>query len=129
MIATMDDRETTQGEPHERQFGEAHHASPPVRRVSNSRRLTPYGSRPNSLMKWLLLAIMLVLVLTYTYLKDVPPPWEEGLRRDPFTEKTPDLSAPARMKVLLGAAAKIDASKLPAQHPWLWETPLLARTL
>jgi hypothetical protein len=128
MIATMDDRETTQGEPDEPLFEDAHHASPSLRGGSHPRGLRPRESRPNSLMMWLLLAIMLVLVLTYTYLKDVPPPWEEGLRRDPFTEKTPDLSAPARMKVLLGAAASFDASKLPA-HPWVWETPLLARTL
>jgi hypothetical protein len=129
MIAPMDDRETTQGEPDEPLFEDADRVARRAGGVSNSRRQTLRGSRPNSLMKWLLLAVMLVLVLTYTYLKDVPPPWEEGLRREPFTEKTPDLSAPARMKVLLGAAAKFDASKLPAQPPWLWETPLLARTL
>src|SRR6187402_1516110 len=92
MIATMDDRETTQGEADEPRFENADGVAPSVRGVPNSRRLTARGDRPNSLMKWLLLAIMLVLVLTYTYLKDVPAPWEEGLRREPFTEKTPDLS-------------------------------------
>jgi hypothetical protein len=80
-------------------------------------------------LNWFLIAVLLVLVLAYTYLKDGAEPWEEGLRREPYTGKTPDLSAPARMKVLLTAAAKFDLGGLPETPAWLWETPVLARTL
>jgi hypothetical protein len=127
----MDDRDPRPPRSSERRwFDEEGQPAPPPRGLSNSRR-DPRLNRPSSiqLFHWFLLAILLVLVLAYTYLKDEPLPWEEGLRRDPFTETARDMSAPARMKVLLNAAAKLDAMDLPSGPAWLWETPALARVL
>jgi hypothetical protein len=126
----MDDRDPKQRKPERRWFDEEGRPAPPPRGVSNARRLPPLPApRPANFLNWLLLAVLLVLVLAFTYLKDDAMPWEEGLKRPPFTEMTPDMSAPARMKVLLTSAGKFDASTLPSGPAWLWETPALARTL
>jgi hypothetical protein len=126
----MDERESRQGTPSDRWFDESGEPAPLPRGASNARRIAPASeARPSNLLMWFLLAIMLVLVLAYTYLKDAPLPWEEGLRREPFTEVSPDLSAPARMKVLLNAAGKYAGAEMPDTPPWTWETPLLARTV
>jgi hypothetical protein len=131
----MDKEESRERKPAPRWFDEEGQGppTPPPRGLSNTRRApdAPKESETRSwnLFNWLLLAILVVLVLSYTYLKDEPMPWEEGLRREPFTEKTIDLSAPARMKVLLNAAAKFHEDELPSGHPWLWDTPTLVRVL
>lgn len=104
--------------------------APPPRGASNARRPpSPPPSSATNVVNWLLLAVLLVLVLAFTYLKDSDLPWEEGLRREPFTEMTPDMSAPARMKVLLASSAKFADTALPADPAWQWETPMLARLL
>lgn len=73
--------------------------------------------------------MLVVMVLSFTYLKDEPEPWEDDLRRPIFTEKTPDLSAPARMKVMLAAAGKVNLQGLSAEPPWRWDTPALSQVL
>lgn len=130
----MDERDPRKRRPERRWFDEEEEPAPQPRGASNSRRGAPHlppqsEAESTNFSHWFLLAILVVLVLTYTYLKDEPMPREEGLRREPFTEMTPDMSAPARMKVLLSAAGKFDATQFPEGLPWQWDTPALARTL
>ena len=125
----MDEREPRPRNPDARWFDDEDQPAPLPRGSSNARREEQRAQRSVNLLNWSLIAVLLLLVLTYTYLKDSPLPGEDGLRRDPFTGALRDLSAPARMKVLLNAAAKCDASEFPSGPPWLWETPTLVRTL
>lgn len=128
MMPVMEERDPKQRRPGKRWFDAEDVPPPPPRGSSNARRSAP-AARPENFLHWMLLAVLLLLVLTFTYLKDEAIPWEDDLKRPPFTEMTPDMSAPARMKVLLTAAAKLDAGSLPAGPAWQWETPALARTL
>ena len=95
----------------------------------NEYRSRAQGGGGTQVMTWLLLGVLVVMVLAYTYLKDEPRPWEEDLRRPVFTERTPDLSAPSRMKVMLEAGARINLSVLPNTPPWEWDTPSLSEAL
>lgn len=126
----MEERDPRQRSPERRWFDDEGQPAPPPRGVSNARRGAPLPpAQSANFFHWFLLAVLLVLILAFTFLKDEPMPWEEGLRREPFTQMTPDMSAPARMKVLLSAAGKFDATQFPEGLPWQWETPALARTL
>ncbi len=86
-------------------------------------------SRGTKVMTVLLLGLLVLMILAYTYLKDESLPWEEDLKRPIFTEKTPDLSAPSRMKVMLLAARKVNLNELPIAPAWEWEAPALAQVL
>lgn len=66
----------------------------------------------------MLLVILGFLALALVYLKDEPPPWEEDLVRPIFTEQTQDISAPARMKAMLAAAAQLASNADAAAAPW-----------
>jgi hypothetical protein len=85
--------------------------------------------RGTQFMTFLLLGVLVVMVLAYTYLKDEQRPWEDDLKRPALTEKTPDLSAPSRMKYMLTAGAKIRLIEYPNTPPWEWDTPSLAQAL
>lgn len=81
------------------------------------------------LLTWVLLAELVILALTFAYLRDEPLPWEDDLRRPPLASVVRDLSAPVRMVRLLGATAKVDLSSFPQTPPWQWDTPSLARAI
>lgn len=105
-------------------------AVPTLRRGGvNERRGMVRPRRSTQFMTLLLLAFMVVMVLAYTYLKDEPVPWEGDLMRPIFTEKTVDLSAPSRMKVMLLTAAKVNLNELPVASPWEWDTAVLDKLL
>jgi hypothetical protein len=54
---------------------------PPMRRGAlNERRSSTEGSG-TQFMTFLLLGVLVVMVLAYTYLKDEPRPWEDDLKR------------------------------------------------
>lgn len=102
---------------------------PPMRRGVVNERRSSAGGRATQLMTFLLLGVLVVMVLAYTYLKDEPRPWEDDLKRPALTEKTPDLSAPSRMKYMLTAGSKIRLIEYPNTPPWEWDTPSLAQAL
>ncbi|MEI6534397.1 MAG: hypothetical protein WCN98_03575, partial [Verrucomicrobiaceae bacterium] len=66
----------------------------------------------------LLLMVLGFLALTLVYLKDESPPWDDDLVRPIFTQQSPDMSAPGRMKTMLAAAAKISSDTPIANAPW-----------
>jgi hypothetical protein len=102
---------------------------PAMRRGGYNERRSSAAQRGTQMMTFLLLGVLVVMVLAYTYLKDESRPWEDDLKRPVLTEKTPDLSAPAHMKVMLVAGAKIRLSELPNTPPWEWDTPSLSQAL
>ncbi|RBP47434.1 hypothetical protein DES53_101231 [Roseimicrobium gellanilyticum] len=118
-------------EPHERWLDEEDDLPqpPPMRRGGLNERRSETVRRSTQVMTFLLLGVLVLMVLAYTYLKDEPRPWEDDLKRSSMTEESQDLSAPSRMKYMLMAGSKIRLIEYPNTPPWEWDTPSLAQAL
>lgn len=86
--------------------GDAPHL-PPRQVWRTSRRLTLF-----------LLGLLAVLLLALIYLRDDEPPWDQDLLPPILTNQPMDASAPARMKAMLSAAAKIPDNDPTLASPW-----------
>ncbi len=83
---------------------------------NQSRRLVAWRSpKPLTLA---LMMMVVVFIITFAYLRDEPVPWDDDLRRPVFLQQQQDLSAPARMKAMLTAAAKVSTTDPAALSPW-----------
>lgn len=102
---------------------------PPMRRGAVNERRSGTEGRGTQFMTFLLLGVLVVMVLAYTYLKDEPRPWEDDLKRAAATGESQTLAAPSRMKYMLMAGSRVRLIEYPNTPPWEWDTPSLAQAL
>jgi hypothetical protein len=84
---------------------------------TNQRRARSEWHPPKGLLL-LLIAVVALCIFILAYLRDESAPWDEDLRRPVFIQQQQDMSAPARMKTMLVAAAKVNTSDPAALAPW-----------
>ena len=74
--------------------------------------------RPPKLLTLALIMVVAGFIITLAYLRDEEVPWDGDLRRPIFLQQQQDVSAPARMKAMLAAAAKISSNDPAVLSPW-----------
>lgn len=92
--------------------------------------------KPPAWMTPMLLVVLTFLLVAYTYLRDEGTPWDADLTgatanatQGAPTVKVRGITAPGRMKAMLGAAERIHVSELSDRPPWEWSTPALGALL
>lgn len=78
----------------------------------------PPAWRPPKRLMLTLIGVVAAFLFTLTYLHDEDAPWDDDLRRPIFIQQQKDVSAPARMKAMLAAAAKVSGTDPAAPSPW-----------
>jgi hypothetical protein len=104
-------------------------SSVPPKDSGNEKRVRSADWKPPGWMTVTLIALLLVLVVALTYLRDEEKPWEDDLMESLTVIEVPDVRAPLRMKAMLHAATRINFTAFGEQPPWEWETPALAQAL
>lgn len=112
----MDQNEHRGRDSEERWFADGD-AAATAAQAGNLRRARQAWRRPKRLTV-VLVSVMTVSIFTLAYLRDESPPWDDDLRRPVFIQQTQDVSAPARMKAMLAAAAKVSLADPAAVSPW-----------
>jgi len=74
--------------------------------------------RPPRRLMLVLVGVVAAFLFALTYLHDEDAPWDDDLRRPIFIQQQKDVSAPARMKAMLGAAAKVTSPDPATFSPW-----------
>ena len=80
-------------------------------------------------LTFVLFVVLAALIMALAYLKDESMPWEDDLMRPIFTGKTPDVSAPARMKAALTAASRILRDEPALLAPWDVDLAMLSTVM
>lgn len=75
--------------------------------------------RPLKPLTLVLMLVVLVFIVTLALLRDEPVPWDDDLRDTVPVQQQQDVSAPARMKAMLTAAAKISVTDPVVLSPWV----------